>query len=158
MQTSPPTTEGDSDIFADEDFTRHAESAVRRPMWHAKNVNRYFKQLGGWWRDRRRPKAVTQFSAVQSVSEAPDKTAPGEVVLVGSEAQPKWLLVGCPCRCGETFWLNLMSTRYPHWEVMLSRKGISATPSVWSKTCGSHFWIRNGRFDWARFEPHKVEK
>jgi Family of unknown function (DUF6527) len=89
-------------------------------------------------------------ATVASASEAGTRIKPGAVVLVGRPDAPKWVVVGCPCRCGEALWVNLMSAQGPHWTLNRGSGGaITIAPSLDVTTCGSHFWIRRGRFVWV---------
>jgi hypothetical protein len=93
---------------------------------------------------------LKSIATATSVSEASARIKAGEVVLVGPEDALKWAIVGCPCRCGETLWVNLMSARAPHWTLSRSSGGrITIAPSLDVTTCESHFWIRGGRIVWV---------
>jgi hypothetical protein len=74
----------------------------------------------------------------------------GHAVLVGQARHLKWLTFACPCGCGAILDLNLMRTHTPCWRVTRHRdRTISAMPSVWTTTCGSHFWIVRSRIRWV---------
>lgn len=69
--------------------------------------------------------------------------------LVRSAGRNKWLLLKCPCGCGQQIALNLMSSHTPRWRVEVqSRSRFSVHPSVDSTSCGAHFWLRDGRVIW----------
>lgn len=55
----------------------------------------------------------------------------------------------CCCGCKNEVWLPIRPNR---WEFTYDGEAISLSPSVgnWSFPCQSHYWIRNGRVDWAR--------
>ncbi|WP_219842584.1 DUF6527 family protein [Acidovorax radicis] len=76
---------------------------------------------------------------------------PGVAALVQSGERAKWLLMLCPCGCGQQIALNLMSSHSPRWEVkILSKTSFSVHPSVDATSCGAHFWLRNGRVIWCQ--------
>ena len=86
-------------------------------------------------------------STVQSRGEA---TAllhnPGDAVLV-ERGRPRWLLLKCPCGCGEVIPINLDKRAGPAWRLYRSKRyGYSVHPSVWRDTgCESHFIIWRNR-------------
>lgn len=74
----------------------------------------------------------------------------GAFSVFAPQGHPKWLLFRCPCGCGEIVNLNLMKSASPRWEIRSSKSGFySVSPSVDSQTCGSHYWIREGRIHWC---------
>lgn len=60
----------------------------------------------------------------------------------------------CPCGCGQTLQMNLLTDERPCWRVTRHPNGtVTLHPSVWrQKDCGSHFWFRKGRVEWCRPE------
>jgi hypothetical protein len=87
---------------------------------------------------------------VVSTSDTGGSLRPGGVILVGPERAPKWALLGCPCRCGETLWVNLMPGHPRRWEFDRDHDGtITRSPSLDVTKCGSHFWIRKGKVVWV---------
>jgi hypothetical protein len=43
-----------------------------------------------------------------------------------------------------------MTSHSPHWSTQLHEDGsLTATPSVDSRNCGCHFWIRRNKIDWV---------
>ena len=91
-------------------------------------------------------KAIRSLYQVGSVSDIPSRLGPADVVLVDT----KWAVLGCPCRCGELLWLNLMENAGRRWRASLDGDKITLSPSVWSTTeCKSHFWVRSGRIRWV---------
>jgi hypothetical protein len=57
----------------------------------------------------------------------------------------------CPCGCGRTLHMNLLSDERPVWNLTQHNDGTATLhPSVWrQKDCGSHFWFRHGRVTWC---------
>ncbi|MBD8900362.1 DUF6527 family protein [Rhodanobacter sp. DHG33] len=71
---------------------------------------------------------------------------PGEAVLI-ERGRPRWLLLMCPCGCGEEIPINLDRQAGPAWRLYRShRHGISLYPSVWRDTgCEAHFIVWRSR-------------
>lgn len=79
---------------------------------------------------------------------------PGDAVIVDRQG-PRWLILMCPCGCGEEFPINLDSRAGPAWRLYKhERTGLSLYPSVWRKSeCKSHYIIwRNQIFLFNRYE------
>jgi len=69
-------------------------------------------------------------------------TDPGDVVLI-TRGQPRWILLRCPCGCGEEIPVNVDARAGKAWRLYREeRTGITLFPSVWRDTgCQSHFII-----------------
>jgi hypothetical protein len=65
---------------------------------------------------------------------------PGDAVLV-QRGTPRWLVLRCPCGCGDEIPVNLDSRAGKAWRLYRSQtSGITLFPSVWRDTgCQSHF-------------------
>lgn len=75
----------------------------------------------------------------------------GVAALVRGGGKEKWLLMQCPCGCGEQIALNLMQSHSPRWRVSAqSERRFTVHPSVDSTSCGAHFWLRDGKIIWAQ--------
>lgn len=87
---------------------------------------------------------------VDSMRSVPDQLN-SNWYIVGTPT-PKWLILECPCGCGDRIDVNLMRSQYPYWVLSIENGLISLNPSLWrsKNTCGSHFWIREGQIAWAR--------
>jgi hypothetical protein len=61
----------------------------------------------------------------------------------------------CPCGCRKVLHMNLLTDERPCWRVTRHEDGTATLhPSVWrKKDCGSHFWFRRGRVQWASDMP-----
>lgn len=72
--------------------------------------------------------------------------SPGDAVLIERE-RPRWLLISCPCGCGDEFPINLDPRAGPAWRLYKnSRTGLSLFPSVWRESgCCSHYVIWRNR-------------
>lgn len=79
---------------------------------------------------------------------------PGDAVIVDRQG-PRWLILMCPCGCGEEFPINLDSRAGPAWKLYKNqRTGFSLYPSVWRESeCKSHYIIwRNEIFLFKHYE------
>lgn len=80
--------------------------------------------------------------------------SPGDAVLI-ERGRPRWLLLSCPCGCGDEFPINLDPRAGPAWRLYVnSRTGVSLFPSVWRKSgCESHYIIwRNKILLFGKYE------
>jgi len=85
------------------------------------------------------------------VSDVPKKPEPYKVYILGGMKNPFLSVLQCPCGCGESLHLNLMTSRDPCWELYIGANA-SATfkPSLWKKTgCRSHFHLVEGKVRWV---------
>ncbi len=71
---------------------------------------------------------------------------PGDAVLI-DRGGPRWLILSCPCGCGEHFPINLNSRTGPAWSLYDTPQGqLSVFPSVWRESgCQSHYIIWRGK-------------
>lgn len=90
---------------------------------------------------------------------------PGDAVLI-QRGPPRWLLLMCPCGCGEIFPINLDHRAGSAWRLFGSpATGFSVFPSIWMGSgCRSHYIVwRNrilllGRYDnFMEYPPHVDE-
>ncbi len=72
--------------------------------------------------------------------------APGDAVII-QRGSPRWLLLRCPCSCGEEIPLNLDARAGKAWRLYREpTKGLTLFPSVWRDTgCQSHFVVWRDR-------------
>lgn len=85
------------------------------------------------------------------VEDFPEDPKPLTVYVAG-EGEHQWgAAMLCPCGCGDTIELNLLSQVRPRWKVDAdSKRAVTLSPSVWRKKgCKSHFFVRRGRVDWC---------
>jgi hypothetical protein len=68
--------------------------------------------------------------------------SPGDAVLI-DRGRPRWLLLRCPCGCGDELPINLDSRSGAAWRFYKTADNVvSLFPSVWRDTgCGSHFIV-----------------
>lgn len=86
----------------------------------------------------------------------------GVIYVVGSQGYAKWAYLRCPCPQHDVIMLNLSKHRRPAWTVRVKGKNIpDIYPSIWQLDgCYSHFWIRDGKVNWAKGSgspPRRVE-
>jgi hypothetical protein len=84
---------------------------------------------------------------------------PGDAVLV-QRGRPRWLVLSCPCGCGEQLPVNLDARAGPAWRFYRSGPAITLFPSVWRESgCESHFIIwRDDILLFGRYEDDLVEE
>ncbi len=86
-------------------------------------------------------------SVVESRAEVADLLkSPGDAVLI-QRGQPRWLLLKCPCGCGEEIPINLDRRAGKAWRLYGgANTPLTLFPSVWRDSgCQSHFIIWRGR-------------
>lgn len=71
---------------------------------------------------------------------------PGDAVIIQREI-PRWLILKCPCGCGEEIPINLDRRAGKAWRYYGNTgDGMTLFPSIWRDTgCGSHFVVWRGR-------------
>jgi hypothetical protein len=109
------------------------------------------RTVARWWRRRRRLVRLVKVGVGASTADVPERLPPGEAILIGDDAAWKWLVLGCPCCCGDVHWVNLMRDASPRWSAQMSTSAlVSVRPSLAVITrCRSHFWIRDSRIEWC---------
>ena len=72
--------------------------------------------------------------------------APGDAVLIARDT-PRWLLLKCPCGCGEQIPVNIDRRAGKAWRLYRdANRSLTLFPSVWRDTgCQSHFVIWRDR-------------
>lgn len=107
------------------------------------------KETISLWKKIRRRRRIKSVVRVESRGELPKKLGTA-IYIVGSEG-PKWVVLDCPCRCGERIDVNLMRSRRPVWQLAEKHGNVTLDPSLWlpAEKCGSHFWIRDNRIIWV---------
>jgi len=105
-------------------------------LWH---------QLCSWLKGRPQPLKGKR------VGDLPEILDPRFVYLVG-EGKYRWFAAMiCPCGCGVTLHMSLLSESRPRWQAIEHKDGtISLEPSVWrQKGCHSHFFVHRGDIKWC---------
>lgn len=92
--------------------------------------------------------SIESFESRSAAREAAQQD--GVAALVSAADKHKWLILRCPCGCGQEIALNLMGSHLPRWRVdVKSPRKFSVHPSVDATSCGAHFWLRNGQVNWC---------
>lgn len=103
------------------------------------------------WRDKRKDTPLRPLATVHT-GEVPEAPADGKIYVVG-EAMHQWYVVlACPCGCGETVHLSLLEDDRPRWQLTQHENAtVTLFPSVWrSVGCRSHFFVRRGKIQWCQ--------
>ncbi len=109
----------------------------------------FFGAVRALWRRVRRRKRVSGIVHVSGMGALPDSL--GSTLYVVGTPSPKWVVLACPCRCGERIDVNLMRSREPNWSLSIAANCATLSPSLWmsAEKCGSHFFVRNNRINWV---------
>jgi len=87
------------------------------------------------------------------VEDFPDAMKRFTLYLANGGAAPRAAALICPCGCGDTIQLNLLTGVRPCWQVEHTKGLVSLNPSIQRKNgCRSHFWLRNGEIIWCKAE------
>jgi hypothetical protein len=95
---------------------------------------------------KRRPNYTYEF-----VTELPEKFKERQIYICEHEGFAWQLNFLCPCGCKVLLYVNLLEDSKPYWRFCINKKGqISISPSLHRKVgCKSHFFVRNGKIEWA---------
>lgn len=95
---------------------------------------------------------------VASGSDIPENLPYKGVILVKSSQYLTWLAFDCPCRIGHRVMLNLDTQRKPSW-TLTNIKPLTVSPSIDelgpNRHC--HYFIKNGRIKWAKYNVRGTE-
>src|SRR2546428_755175 len=87
--------------------------------------------MARWWR-RVSPRVIRlRVHDVSSMDDVPDDMSLGDLFIVGPPAQPKWVVLTCPCGCGRRIYANLMRKRRPVWRLIRRGSLVTLFPSLW---------------------------
>jgi hypothetical protein len=88
-----------------------------------------------------------------SMSDLPDILGK-RLFVVGPRTMPKWLVLMCPCGCGQRLDANLSRSRRPYWSIEMRNDRLTAWPSlaVDGDSCDCHFWLRENNVFLAEYE------
>ena len=105
------------------------------------------KRLKNWLRNLLRP----QFRTIFIEEDAPEQPKPKILYVVTENDEPWHTAMLCPCGCGQTLYMNLISDEQPVWQLTVHEDGSGTLcPSILRKReCCSHFWFRGGRIYWC---------
>lgn len=109
-------------------------------------LKRLFVRIWGFFRKKEHALRL------EVVSELPENPSEKTLYLEGNAKEKDfwYVLLKCPCGCGDNIMLNLVNDVKPCWKVNINKNRPSIFPSIWrTKECKSHFWIKKGRVVWA---------
>lgn len=90
--------------------------------------------------------AESHDSAVSLLSE------PGDVAII-ERGRPRFIVIRCPCGCGENLFANLDRRAGPAWRLYRRNNKLTLFPSYWREdACESHFILWNDRLFWCTFD------
>lgn len=71
--------------------------------------------------------------------------AGGVIAIVSGTTGPKWLMLRCPCGCGQVRRVSVSPTVRPSWTLQMSPGSTASLyPSVWlQQECRAHFILRD---------------
>jgi len=106
-----------------------------------KRIKKWKRRLENWWHP-----VDYRFELQVDI---PKQISRKKIYLIG-KPEAKWVAIfQCPCGCGESVYLNLLSDARPCWHFWTVGKKISFHPSIWQKNgCKSHYFIKDGRVKW----------
>ncbi len=82
--------------------------------------------LQGYWKRLWRKQTLGKLCYVESMQAIPDRL--GRLGYIVGTVKPKWVIMSCPCGCGERIDVNLMQSRHPHWKLQVQNGAISLRP------------------------------
>jgi len=88
----------------------------------------------------------------EHVVELPDQLEPATIYIEGEGGHLWFVVMICPCGCGEALHMNLHADTRPKWTLIRhADHTVSLSPSVWRKVgCRSHFFFRECRVVWCQ--------
>lgn len=108
-------------------------------------IVRFWVWTRSWFSRRIRPLKTIY------LEESPETLAAAEVYVLGEGAHRWFVVMLCPCGCGDTVEVSLLPDAEPRWS--LTEHGdttISLKPSIWRRSgCKSHFFLRRGKIEWC---------
>ena len=74
---------------------------------------------------------------------------PGDTALI-ERGCPRFIVMRCPCGCGENLFANLDNRAGPAWRFYRKQNKLTLFPSYWREdACESHFILWNDRVFWC---------
>lgn len=113
-------------------------------------IDSLFRWLRRLWLRLRRRSEYAEVRPVESMDDLPEQLG-SAIYLVVRGSSPRWVVMECPCRCGDRVEVNLMQSRDPWWRLTQEENNLSLHPSLWRPkgTCGSHFFVERNRVRWV---------
>jgi hypothetical protein len=134
-------------------FSRTSPTGSSTPSQHNVATRMSFlDQVRRQWRNLWRHRHIRHVIAIEEMAQLSGRLGK-TVYLIGEPA--KWVVLACPCGCGDRIDVNLMKSRSPVWTPQRANGQISLNPSLWMprEKCGSRFWLRNNRIVWTVDSP-----
>ncbi|MES2822481.1 MAG: DUF6527 family protein [Pseudomonadota bacterium] len=105
-----------------------------------------FNSFAAWFFDKEK------LYESEYVPDIPKKLELYKVYILGGKKTPFLSVLRCPCGCGESLHMNLLTSRDPCWDLFVEPNGsVTFKPSLWKKTgCCSHFHLTNGEVKWVQ--------
>jgi hypothetical protein len=96
---------------------------------------------------------------IEAADEMPVAIPARCAVMVGTDADPKWLAFNCPCGTGHQIMLNLDRRRSPSWAITDQRR-LTIKPSIDARRPGGwcHYFVLRGKVKWVsntEMEPQR---
>ena len=112
-------------------------------------LKRFWAFLYSVWRTLWRRRQIAGVKYVASRSELPKKL--GGFLYVVRKSKPRWVVLSCPCGCGERANARIGSDGPDSWRVTVGGGKVSLVPSILmtSGQCKSHFFVRDNRIVWV---------
>ena len=91
---------------------------------------------------------------IKVCTEEPEELDPDSIYVVGESGHLWHIVFVCPCGCEQQIFLSLLPNERPRWSFSTTWDDkASLHPSINRvRGCCSHFWIRDGRVQWAGSE------
>jgi hypothetical protein len=98
----------------------------------------------------RRRKRISKIQYIRSVTDLPSRLG-STLFVVEKRSLPRWVVLECPCRCGDRIHINLMAGARFRWRLLIRNSRVTVSPSIWQPLdrCGSHFLIIDNRIRWV---------
>lgn len=106
-----------------------------------------WRRASSWLKERRDP----PYRMLVVQENLPKQLQQRILYIVEEDGVDEQAAMICPCGCGRTLQMNLLTDDRPCWRVTKHADGTASLhPSVWrKKDCKSHFWFKRGRVEWV---------
>jgi hypothetical protein len=101
------------------------------------------------WRTITRRRRIGGVQLVESRRDLPNDL--GAILYIVGKDRPRWVVLNCPCGCGERANAKIGVTGPDSWTLSTTQGRVSLSPSfsMSSARCRSHFFIRENRVIWV---------
>jgi len=106
---------------------------------------RLWRWICGWFSRKPQPLRTVL------LDERPEKIESGVVYVLGEGLHRWFVIMLCPCGCGDTVEMSLLENAKPRWWLTEHPdQTVSLKPSVWRRVgCRSHFFLQHGLIEWC---------